>query len=322
MLKLTMNATRGLFTVGGLLACGLGLSHTARATEVVVKNDSFTNGQNVVIVGDFIAGEQASARLTSPCFGTIVAVQIAWLEGVSGHDPSIERAIRIYEYNEATWPNPGPELAFLDSPLLTPGFFNEFRYLDEANTVPISVPVNQGQSFIVALQFDNPTNVALPNGGPSVARDINGCQAKRSAIRAIPGGWIDLCTFTQGDFLIRAVVDCDNAPGACCFPNGACLFLSQTDCAATGIGEWKGPGTTCADDDGDGTADQCGSEPCVGDVDGDDDVDLTDLSVVLGAYGSCNGQPAYNAAADFDETGCIDLADLAIGLNGFGAPCP
>ena len=53
----------------------------ARSQEVTVQNDSFVSGQSAVIVGDFVPGEQAGARLTSPCDGAIVAVQIGWLHG-------------------------------------------------------------------------------------------------------------------------------------------------------------------------------------------------------------------------------------------------
>ena len=55
-----------------------------------------------------------------------------------------------------------------------------------------------------------------------------------------------------------------------------------------------------------------------GDVDGDGDVDLSDLGALLAAYGYCDGHPRYNPAADFDGNGCIELADLAILLANYG----
>jgi len=56
----------------------------------------------------------------------------------------------------------------------------------------------------------------------------------------------------------------------------------------------------------------------IGDVDGDDDVDLEDLSLLLAAFGSCTGDPAYNTDADFDRDGCVTLADLGELLARFG----
>jgi len=57
-----------------------------------------------------------------------------------------------------------------------------------------------------------------------------------------------------------------------------------------------------------------------GDVDGDGDVDLTDLGLMLQAYGTTLGNPGYNSDADFDGNGVIDLADLAVVLQFYGTP--
>jgi hypothetical protein len=58
--------------------------------------------------------------------------------------------------------------------------------------------------------------------------------------------------------------------------------------------------------------------PVVGDVDGDRDVDLSDLAALLGVYGLCTGDAGYNDAADFIDDGCIDLSDLAALLGNYG----
>jgi hypothetical protein len=55
-----------------------------------------------------------------------------------------------------------------------------------------------------------------------------------------------------------------------------------------------------------------------GDLDGDGDVDLTDLAGLLAAYGACEGDLSYNPAADFDGSGCVDLSDLAALLANYG----
>jgi len=219
------------------------IAPAALAEEIVVKNDSVTDFGQAVIVGDFVAGEHAGVRLTSPCNGAIVAVQILWLEGTPGHLPSLEQAIHIY--NGATFPTPGAELQIMEGPVLTPGGYNEFRYLDEQQTMPLNVPVTQGQQFYVTLEFANPTNVG--NGGPSVVRDMNGCQSGKNVLFAIPGGWMNFCLYLTGDLAIRAVIDCPGATGACCYANGSCANdVEEDDCIAEYGATWH-EGMTCGE---------------------------------------------------------------------------
>jgi len=54
---------------------------------------------------------------------------------------------------------------------------------------------------------------------------------------------------------------------------------------------------------------------CVGDFDGDGDVDLGDFGVFGAAFGSVAGDPNYNTQADFDGDGDVDLGDFGV----FGA---
>ncbi len=61
---------------------------------------------------------------------------------------------------------------------------------------------------------------------------------------------------------------------------------------------------------------------CPGDLDGNGVIDLTDLSGMLTAFGTCSGDPGYNPDADLDASGCIDLADLSALLTVFGTTCP
>ena len=60
---------------------------------------------------------------------------------------------------------------------------------------------------------------------------------------------------------------------------------------------------------------------CVGDVDGDSDIDLTDLAMVLASFLLCEGSPGFVAGADLNGTGCVDLTDLAILLSSFENAC-
>ncbi|MEE8130475.1 MAG: hypothetical protein V3T48_09315 [Vicinamibacterales bacterium] len=56
--------------------------------------------------------------------------------------------------------------------------------------------------------------------------------------------------------------------------------------------------------------------PCPWDLDGDGNVFVTDLLLLLGDFGSCDGSPA-----DFDDDGCVGVPDLLALIANFG-PCP
>ena len=59
--------------------------------------------------------------------------------------------------------------------------------------------------------------------------------------------------------------------------------------------------------------------PCVGDVDNDGDVDLSDLAELLAHYGTTSG--ATPADGDVDCDGDVDLSDLAALLAVYGTTC-
>jgi hypothetical protein len=58
---------------------------------------------------------------------------------------------------------------------------------------------------------------------------------------------------------------------------------------------------------------------CPGDLDGDNDVDLSDLAKLLSNYGTTSGAAYSDGDLDFD--GDIDLADLAALLAEYGSNC-
>ncbi len=62
-------------------------------------------------------------------------------------------------------------------------------------------------------------------------------------------------------------------------------------------------------------------EPCP-DMDNSGLVDLSDLARLLAAFGRSVGDPLYDAVPDFDNSGTVDLSDLAALLALFGLPCP
>lgn len=177
------------------------------AAEVTVRNDNLTDFSAGVIQAGFVTGEKAAAWLTSPCAGNVVAVQVFWrsFSGTSGQ--VLGGSIDIHR--AGAFPNPGALALEVAGPLLTDGVLNEYRYLDDNSTIPISVPVAQGETFVVSYEFsENPSA-----SGPSVVNDADGIQPNRNAIYAQVGAgtyvWFNSATLgVTGDWVVRAVVDC------------------------------------------------------------------------------------------------------------------
>lgn len=180
----------------------------ASAAEVTVKNDSLVNFGTASIVWGFVPGEKAASWLTSPCEGTLRAVQIFWRSpsGVTG--AQIHDSIEIFR--GGSFPNPGTLAETIGGPVLTDGVLNEWRYLDENNVIPLAVPVSENETFVVSFTFDVAPQA---NVDPSVTRDTDGIQPNRNALyaRLAPGlyVWFNSADLgLTGDWIIRAVVDC------------------------------------------------------------------------------------------------------------------
>jgi hypothetical protein len=120
------------------------------AVEQTVRNDSLENGQAGVIIYGFAVGEAAASWLTSPCNGTLRAVQVFWTSPLANQAIEIQDSITVYR--AGTFPNPGQVVAEISGPVLNDGVMNEWRYLDENNTVPLSVAVALNETFVVSTR--------------------------------------------------------------------------------------------------------------------------------------------------------------------------
>ncbi|MBU0639874.1 MAG: hypothetical protein KKB50_13480 [Planctomycetes bacterium] len=118
----------------------------------------------------------------------------------------------------------------------------------------------------------------------------------------------------------------------CCIPYAACygvyiydsygdggpdyeVYLSGTLVASGTVTGYGGVVTTVG-----------GGCPC-GDLDSDGDVDGDDYTIFLGAFGACDPDPAYLAEADFNDDGCVGIADYQAWVQCFrdanpGEPLP
>ncbi|MCZ6837570.1 MAG: hypothetical protein O7G85_17475 [Planctomycetota bacterium] len=247
-------------------------------TCVVVKNDSLdaclTDGELVeyAFEGWFNGNEEANVWLTAPCDGFIVAIHIFWQSPNGGFGQTIENVLAIYD--APNWPNDFPirgntfltdvngDPINLIGPALIDGGINEFAFVDENNQVPMRVPVSAGQNFVVSFEFFNnfcsgddavtgciPLIPTLPpcspgadcRAMPTIPHDNSFCEASRNAVS--PNR--DVCGEGMcGDFIIRAIVECGSADGACCLPDQTCILTSGQDCASQ-LGLFSGIGTEC-----------------------------------------------------------------------------
>ena len=183
----------------------------ADAVEITVKNDSINNFANAAIVTGFAVNEKAAAWLTSPCAGNVRAVQVFWRSQNGTAANSIEQSIEVLR--AGTFPQPGAVQASILGPVMNDGVLNEFRFLDENNTIPLNVAVAANEVFVVAFEFGN---VPPQGSGPSLVRDVDGVLPGRNGLLADIGGtfqWFNSATLgLTGDWVIRAVVDCPAVP--------------------------------------------------------------------------------------------------------------
>ncbi len=133
------------------------------------------------------------------------------------------------------------------------------------------------------------------------------CAEFEVLIFVIDGGSGD-CTdyailgYRIGPAFEQTTLSLDVGPGLYWFWVGPMAFGSGVPCGSEYVGTVIADPNVC----------------CVADVDGDGDTDLTDLAILLSAYGSVPGDPNWNPACDFDADNDVDLSDLAFLLSDYG----
>jgi len=117
----------------------------------------------------------------------------------------------------------------------------------------------------------------------------------------------------NGDYRLQAGSPCIDAGDNSAVPpdittdlDGDPRFVDDPDTADTGFGD---PPVV------DMGAYEFQGLTCEWDLDGDGNVGITDLLLLLGDFGSCDGSPA-----DFDGDGCVGIVDLLTLIGNFG-PC-
>ncbi|MCH2154086.1 MAG: hypothetical protein MK089_12165, partial [Phycisphaerales bacterium] len=117
-----------------------------------------------------------------------------------------------------------------------------------------------------------------------------------------------------GDFVDCSTSDC--VRGACCASTTECAILTQAQCIATG-GDWRGEGSTCLD---------CSiTDGACCTVNGCTTLDLDECLLLggqwLGAAATCSDCPP-TCLGDLNGDRDIDIDDLLGMLQRFGIPCP
>jgi hypothetical protein len=166
----------------------------------------------------------------------------------------------------------------------------------------------------------------------------------RSLVQAAGGGWYDIgtiyevayptsgcsCNYAYGELNLWSfgieVLD-DDMPDICQELLNALLFLGEWirgyDCNGNGVADADDIATgTSRDDNDNGVPDECESQPCPGDLNGDGYRNVSDFTIFAGAYGSQLGELDYNADADLNGNGFVNATDFTLFAAVFGVPCP
>ena len=141
-------------------------------------------------------------------------------------------------------------------------------------------------------------------------------EAKLTTSDAASSDYFGNAVSISGDVaLIAAYLDDDGGISS----GSAYMFGRFSDCQPNGVIDVCDIADgTSLDANSNGTPDEC-EQDCPGDLDGDRDVDLSDLAQLLSNYGMTAG--ATYEDGDLDGDGDVDLSDLAELLAHYGQIC-
>ncbi len=164
---------------------------------------------------------------------------------------------------------------------------------DEFTPNQLSAYLSIAEAYRANILSDEP---CVPNTGACCNESDSCLITYESMCESV--GWI-----WQGQGTICDDGCLQNADGACCVGT-YCLVLPQSNCDSGG-GNWQGPNTVCE-------AGTCIEEPCEGDLNGDDVVNVNDLLEVVEQWGNTSG------SGDINEDGIVDVSDLLMIVEGWG----
>lgn len=142
---------------------------------------------------------------------------------------------------------------------------------------------------ILTCECMSPNECHTEVGPGTVIVCAGGCPAGQMCVMGV----VD-----NGDGTLTYECHCEsNDTGACCYQdraNMSCIIAAEADCTQLFAGQYMGPGTTCDDADGDGTADVC--EPLL-------------------QFGACCSLVTPGACAVTDPGTCQQLNGLFMGIG-------
>lgn len=191
----------------------------------------------------------------------------------------------------------------------------------ESNTV-------QSQWGLYAQRFSN-TGVRLWGANGLEILPLSGTQNFYANTLAYDGGAIvTALSSSSSGTVLAARFDSAGAPVWTPSPSDACSVVSGKSRLNTVLSS-AGVALLAWEDSRAGNSDiyaqninpdgSLGVDPCPADLDGDGDVDLSDLAALLANYGTTSG--ANPEDGDLDGDGDVDLADLAALLAVYGTTC-